>query len=87
MKLDAMQLRDLLNYDTHTTQFLTFIERIELHKAISRSMNGWGFSFSGPLAVKIKRTLTAMKNQNWDTTRGAYVFDKDAGINKFQIIK
>lgn len=86
MTLTVFDLKELLNYDTHTRQFLSYTERILLHRAISKQMNGFGFVLTQEITRKIKEVKSRQKQTNWAPVEGFYTEDRKTATIKFIIL-
>lgn len=87
MRIDQFDLRDLLNYDTHTKKIFTYDERIALHKAVGKALNGFGFELSNKLMRKVKEVFVEMELTEWEAVTGRYVEDSTTHEIKFIKIK
>lgn len=80
-KFNTHQLRDFLNFDTNTRNFLSFSERLIIHKAIAIQLTGFNYkSFPSDLQMKLIDCLQSMKRQNWESVSISYKFEDNEYI-------
>lgn len=77
MYKDAFDLLDFLNYDSHTRQFLTFNERILIHRNIARLRNELpAKDFPDGLERKLKEKKKIMRETRWEYVRVRFNQDR-----------
>lgn len=72
------QLLLVLNYDTYGNQCLTFDERCEIHRAISRKMTyDKVYEFPQKLGMSIINTLGEISQKGYEYRNEQYYVDKE----------
>ena len=76
-----LELRYFLNYDTNTKKVFTYGQRITLHRAISKMIQGYRYSsFDFKLRLKLVDTKKEMKVSSWKFVETRIVEDANGTI-------
>jgi len=74
---DVLQLRAVLNFDTHKEKDFDLVERNQIHRAISKSLDGSEYSLTPNLSKKIKEVLGSISITNYKVRQVHYYLDDD----------